>query len=173
MRTCNKCKEEKPLTEFSKHKRKKDGINTWCKACDTEYHKKHYAENKEKYAKKAEEWKTKNREKVRENQKRWYEDNSDRIKKRNQRNAEINRKKITEIHGTKCVHCGATESIGKRKSLQLHHPEPNGKDFDVGNRLQGNWKSIEAEVQKCILLCHHCHRAEHVRMRQEICQSES
>lgn len=33
MKTCTKCKEEKPLTEFYKHKLTKDGFAPHCKTC--------------------------------------------------------------------------------------------------------------------------------------------
>ena len=33
MKTCNKCKTEKPFEAFSKNKNKKDGYNLYCKEC--------------------------------------------------------------------------------------------------------------------------------------------
>ena len=33
MKTCNKCKEEKLLTEYHKRKLSKDGLALWCKSC--------------------------------------------------------------------------------------------------------------------------------------------
>lgn len=33
MKTCQKCRESKPLTEFYAHKRTKDGVCTTCKEC--------------------------------------------------------------------------------------------------------------------------------------------
>lgn len=47
MKTCSKCKKEKELSEFYKHKRKKDGYSDYCKECDKEYCKKFRNENKE------------------------------------------------------------------------------------------------------------------------------
>ena len=56
---CSKCGEVKPINEFYKHKRKKDGLASQCKCCENkikeEYHKKHLKEIKEyrkKYQKK-------------------------------------------------------------------------------------------------------------------------
>jgi hypothetical protein len=37
MKTCTKCKEEKPFEAFSKEKRSKDGFKHWCKTCTKEY----------------------------------------------------------------------------------------------------------------------------------------
>lgn len=33
MKTCTKCHETKPKTEFSKHARERDGLQSWCKLC--------------------------------------------------------------------------------------------------------------------------------------------
>jgi len=33
MKTCTKCGETKPLSEFGKHKQMKDGLSYWCKDC--------------------------------------------------------------------------------------------------------------------------------------------
>jgi hypothetical protein len=40
MKTCNKCKQEKQLIQFSKNKHFKDGYEYWCKLCKSEYHAK-------------------------------------------------------------------------------------------------------------------------------------
>tara|TARA_Y100000034_G_scaffold96183_1_gene117051 strand:- start:83 stop:640 length:558 start_codon:yes stop_codon:yes gene_type:complete len=36
-KTCTKCNEHKPLSEFNKYKRLKDGLFTYCKACHKKY----------------------------------------------------------------------------------------------------------------------------------------
>jgi hypothetical protein len=56
MKTCSKCKETKPLSEFYKHKKRKDGLNCWCKGCvklhQKEYHKSEkYKEYQKEYQK--------------------------------------------------------------------------------------------------------------------------
>ena len=33
MKTCTKCKQEKPLAEFGRYARNKDGLDTQCQAC--------------------------------------------------------------------------------------------------------------------------------------------
>ena len=53
MKTCNKCKVEKQVTEFSKHPQNKDGLQTMCKQCVLEYnrstYKQRYQNNKDKF----------------------------------------------------------------------------------------------------------------------------
>lgn len=51
LKTCKKCKEEKPLEMFSKNRRRKDGYQDWCKACIKIRDKENYANNKTKFAK--------------------------------------------------------------------------------------------------------------------------
>ena len=34
---CSKCKETKPLIDFSKDRSRKDGLNVWCKVCKKAY----------------------------------------------------------------------------------------------------------------------------------------
>ena len=52
---CTKCGKRKWLSDFSKHKRSKDGLTTWCKKCVAEYHKKYYQNHKNEYLKRAKE----------------------------------------------------------------------------------------------------------------------
>jgi hypothetical protein len=49
---CGKCKQIKPLTEFSKSKAKFDGHNCWCKSCMRTYTRRHYKENRATYIRK-------------------------------------------------------------------------------------------------------------------------
>ena len=47
MKICTKCKEEKELSEFSKSKSSKDGLQYNCKACQRQYCRQYYAKNAE------------------------------------------------------------------------------------------------------------------------------
>jgi predicted GIY-YIG superfamily endonuclease len=48
MKTCSKCKEEKPFSEFFKDRSRKDGLYYYCKVCRAEIAKSYYKKNKEK-----------------------------------------------------------------------------------------------------------------------------
>jgi hypothetical protein len=37
MKTCTKCGESKPLSKYGKHRRRKDGLNSYCRACCNTY----------------------------------------------------------------------------------------------------------------------------------------
>ena len=58
---CNKCHKVKAVSEFSKCKSKKDGVDTRCKECYKEYNKQ-------------------NADKIKEYKKEWYKQNADKIK---------------------------------------------------------------------------------------------
>ena len=57
---CTKCSEEKMLSEFNKHKNKKDGLSLYCKKCRKQYR----SANREKIAEKNAQYYSANREKV-------------------------------------------------------------------------------------------------------------
>lgn len=44
MKTCNRCKEEKSLSEFFVNKKRYDGVATYCKTCQLEYQRERYAD---------------------------------------------------------------------------------------------------------------------------------
>ena len=39
MRTCSRCRREKPLTSFSKTRARKSGYQYWCRVCSSEYYR--------------------------------------------------------------------------------------------------------------------------------------
>jgi hypothetical protein len=66
MKHCPKCKEEKDPQEFSKNRKRKDGLQTECKMCRAIYLKDHYGKNKSKYKSSALRSKMRNRKFVQE-----------------------------------------------------------------------------------------------------------
>jgi hypothetical protein len=81
MKKCPKCKETKPLDDFAKNKRKKDGLQRTCRKCVAAKDKQWFQNNKEKYY---------------ENNKKYYKS----------RSKFINRWK--QIYG-KCIDCGISD----------------------------------------------------------------
>lgn len=62
MKTCNKCKQNKLLKFFSKRKRSKDGLNTWCKSCVVANNSKNYHKDIEKSRLKSRQWDANNKD---------------------------------------------------------------------------------------------------------------
>lgn len=68
------------------------------------------------------------------------------------------RKKIIDHLGGKCILCDYDKCMG---ALHVHHTDPTKKDFNISGSHSRSWKSIEKELDKCILLCANCHFSEH------------
>lgn len=64
-----------------------------------------------------------------------------------------------EIKGGKCQICGYNRCVA---ALSFHHIDEKTKSFSLSTRgLTRSWAKIEAEVDKCILVCENCHREIH------------
>lgn len=90
---CNKCKAIKPLSDFHKLTKSKDGYQSKCKDCKKQYHlqnkerkskkdKERYQENKEEIKKRTNQYYHENIEVIRERRKSYYHKNADDIKKK-------------------------------------------------------------------------------------------
>lgn len=70
-----------------------------------------------------------------------------------------------QYKGGKCERCGYDKCI---QALEFHHTDPEQKDFAIAGKAQNHpWAVIQAELDKCLMLCANCHREEHVRLRLE------
>jgi 5-methylcytosine-specific restriction endonuclease McrA len=70
------------------------------------------------------------------------------------------KRELLRRRGGKCADCGYVKTTS---ALCFHHPEPKEKMFNIsGIRLtQVSRKELEAEVDKCIVLCLNCHAERH------------
>lgn len=116
MRTCVKCNEDKPESDFYGTKTKIAGgkkySSSFCKKCD---------------------------------------------KKRTGERLQQLRKLFVEYKGGKCSICGYGRCIW---ALELHHRNPNEKEFII-SRLRSFNEKTKKELDKCDLLCANCHREIH------------
>ena len=64
MKLCTKCKTEKELSEYSKKKSSKDGLQYECKACVKQYDKQYRAENSERLKQQRKQYHAKYPEKI-------------------------------------------------------------------------------------------------------------
>ena len=78
----------------------------------------------------------------------------------NQRRFLIKEKAI-EYKGGKCLNCGYNKC---KRALTFHHRDPTQKDFSLGGNHCMSWVKIQAELDKCDLLCSNCHMEEHERL---------
>jgi hypothetical protein len=56
-----------------------------------------------------------------------------------------------------CALCG--ESFPP--ALDFHHREPSEKHYEIGRMTNRNAKTVDREIEKCIVLCATCHRKIH------------
>lgn len=78
MKTCTKCGETKPVSEFGRDARNKDSLRSNCKACRKIEKAAWYANNREKSLSYSAAWATANPDKVRARNAAWYAANRDR-----------------------------------------------------------------------------------------------
>lgn len=62
MKKCSKCKTTKPLNDFNKAKKNKDGLNSWCRACNNAYSREWARLNKERHLANYRNWRNNNLE---------------------------------------------------------------------------------------------------------------
>jgi hypothetical protein len=113
---CTKCQQELLDTEeyFNKHPQGKFGLNSKCKACEKEYKRKYYQENKggkikdyiqnnkdiitKKQKKHNKEYRKNNRNKLLEQSKQYYEDNKEQFLTYHKEYYKKNKERILEYH---------------------------------------------------------------------------
>lgn len=70
------------------------------------------------------------------------------------------KRRAIEYKGGRCNRCGYDQHYA---ALQFHHVEPSEKDVSWAKLRLRSWTKIEAELDKCELLCANCHAVEHAR----------
>jgi hypothetical protein len=65
-----------------------------------------------------------------------------------------------------CASCGYNRCVA---ALTFHHRDPAEKAFKIGSGQisSRSWEKIEAEVEKCDVLCANCHAELHAAERLE------
>lgn len=98
-KTCTKCKETKPFSEFHKDNRNKDGLVSHCKSCISEKGRRYREANKEKIAESKRRHYEANKEKAIERSRRHREANKKQCNRRGiKRSAEINARSLELAH---------------------------------------------------------------------------
>lgn len=69
------------------------------------------------------------------------------------------KKMAVEYLGGKCVECGFNKDVA---ALAFHHIRGEKKFNINGSNLNRSWAKIQAELDKCELVCINCHRKKHI-----------
>lgn len=66
-----------------------------------------------------------------------------------------NRTWATELKASKgCATCPEKDT----RCLDFHHVDPKNKSFTISNHLHYARSALEAEINKCVVVCSNCHR---------------
>lgn len=85
MKRCCRCKEEKPISDFSKNRSSKDGLQPTCRSCCKENMASWYTRNKDKVKKNVKEWRARFPDKIRKIRREYVKNNPDKIKELNRK----------------------------------------------------------------------------------------
>jgi predicted transcriptional regulator len=66
--------------------------------------------------------------------------------------------RMVEYKGGKCLDCPRTIKNTHYSAFDFHHLNPEEKDINFEKIKYQKWEKIEAELNKCVLLCATCHR---------------
>lgn len=94
---CGKCEKEKPLTEYSRHKKSPDGVQGWCKQCHSENLSEWRKANAILHKRSRDKWKAKSRDRIKAYQAAYYKNNKEQIlARRKERKARVKKEGIKE-----------------------------------------------------------------------------
>ena len=146
MKTCTKCKTQKPISEFGRDKRGRGGLRAICKVCKREEFSAHRAKNKDKYN---------------EYNKKWYAKPENAAKVRGYwlgRKFKVSLddydRMFAEQNGT-CAICGSPDSGGVGPHFSVDHCHTTGKirgllcrscNVGIGN-FQDNPETMAAAIE--------------------------
>lgn len=110
---CKKCLADKLISDFSKNKNTKDGLQDKCKICVKEYKKQYYINNKDKILEKAKEYYIENQKIIIDRVKIWGDNNKNKVEQYKKNYVERNR----DFINTKMVQRKKDDPILKLKML--------------------------------------------------------
>ena len=137
MKTCTKCKLEKPFTDFHKHKSQKTGLRSQCKLCTIASNKNYAIENKEKVLIASKKWRENNIDKANAYSRAWNKANPERVKANRDRFMAKNPSKTSE-------YCKSFYYANKDKCLDKNR-EWRERNKDKESARKKNWTELNRE----------------------------
>jgi hypothetical protein len=77
---CVKCQKVKPVSDFHRHKNRKDGLSAYCAVCNRAYQAERYLNNLDRERARRAQSRAKHRESIRKKQHEYYVANKDRLR---------------------------------------------------------------------------------------------
>jgi 5-methylcytosine-specific restriction endonuclease McrA len=156
MKICCKCKETKPVSEFSKQSSSKDGLRRTCRACCAAYRK------SERGMAVLRAWNAKNAESIRKKKRAWVAMNPDKTLEHSRRDSALGRKRreaLIRSMGGCCERCGYNTYSG---AMDFHHIDPRTKKKHIrSSSFTRKYAETLQEATKTAVLCCRCHRELH------------
>jgi len=126
---CSRCGATKPVAEFHRDRSRKDGLQNYCRDCNSEVAKAYHATHSQHCR--------------------------DRIRGRSKRLKDENRRRIVEyLLEHPCVDCGEDDPV----VLEFDHLRDKKLNVSTLVNLVTDWTGILAEIAKCEVVCANCHR---------------
>ena len=84
-------------------------------------------------------------------------------KRRKLKQRKMLKKKAVEYLGGLCVDCGIVSEYPE--IYDFHHWDADNKDMKISRLIDTtrDWRKIQVELDKCVLLCSNCHRIRHAK----------
>lgn len=132
---CYRCGELKPAGEFNWRRKEKGQRDSFCRPCRAEYHREHYAANRQRY-----------------------------IDQAFARKVELALKRTNFLleffRSHPCVDCGESDPV----VLEFDHLRDKRFGIGQALPYR-NWQSILDEIAKCDVVCANCHRRRTAKRR--------
>ena len=134
---CSRCRETKPVSEFSIKNKKTGVLTAWCRECRRAYGREHYRQNRSPYLMRRREWRREERPRI--------------------------VAAVADYLGTHpCVDCGERDIL----LLDFDHRDPATKVAPVSRMMHGaSMSAVLAEIAKCDVRCGNCHRTKTATQR--------
>jgi len=116
LKTCSKCKERKPHSEFNKNDRNKDGLRCMCRECQRQYRK----ENTEKFKQYQRQYHKENKEKIMQQRNRYRKENTEKIKQYDNQYRKNQPAAVYKIENTKTGQVYIGQSTGYKARWRGH-----------------------------------------------------
>lgn len=131
LKVCTKCSSSKPTSEFNKNKRRLDGFQSYCRACQKKIDAESYSKSSTRRRNVSEQGKL----------------------------AKARGKKFVQRYKriVGCKLCTENEPA----ALDLHHLDPSVKEGNPSEFYGHSRSTLKSELRKCVVLCANCHRKVH------------
>lgn len=154
-KVCTRCKQEKPIEEFSFAANSRKYRRPRCKPCRVEVNREYAQKNKECIAKYSKEWRNIHAEKLKEKRQKYYAENKETILAQQKKYYQANKEKISETNKAyrkrqleSNVQYKLAHALRKRLHLAVKHEFKSGSAVtDLGCSIQELKIHLEKQFQ--------------------------